>query len=388
MSALSSSSMARDNPIKKLATVWLKLKKPLMPIWRFLTSHMQEPPRDRSSRFSTLKEYVFSPWTWGAIGTLAGAVLQIVPLAWTFLFAWFVLSFAVILVRPFWGAARFVRVLSIAFISLVIGVVLWGGWRIVPKAQPAAKPATAAEIAAEVSKILPKSNGGAATTTMTKTAHSAQPEVSLIFKDSPSLTPERKRRITDAINSFYLYLKSLGFPVENEMPPIGVSPCKTQMMSGIFPGTIYQRQIYLPKDSLDDTNAIRKVYASYVFRLLFGTFGSANLGPDAGKDETTAALFEVYYTSSLANRNLDRSDWQGHKWMEALWDIRQKKGRDFADRAMYYTYKTWDPKPVPGDFESKFWTRFLSGVWVIDNNGASVEAVGSILAQHHISQTQ
>ena len=74
--------------------------------------------------------------------------------------------------------------------------------------------------------------------------------------------------------------------------------------------------------------------------------------------------------------------------MEALWDIREKKGKDFTDRAMYYTYKTWDPKPIPGNFESKFLTRFLAGVWVIDNNGTSIEAVQSILARHGIPQAQ
>jgi hypothetical protein len=72
--------------------------------------------------------------------------------------------------------------------------------------------------------------------------------------------------------------------------------------------------------------------------------------------------------------------------MEALWDIRKKKGKDFTDRAMYYTYKTWIPKSVPGDFANKFWARFLAGVWVIDNNGTSIEAVQSILSQHHIPQ--
>ncbi len=359
-----------------------------MPIWRSLTSQTPTSSGETSPRIAKLWRYIDSPLTWGAIGLLAGAVVQSVSLASVFIVAWVILLVAVIREPPFGGTRRIIRMLGIVFASALIGVALWGGWRIVPKPQPPAKPATAADIAVEVSKIFPKSSGGATTTTIINTAHITPPDVSLIFKDSPLLTPGRKRRITDGINSFYLYLKSVGFPVENELPPIGVSPYNVQMMGGIFPGTIYQRQIYLPKDSLDDTDAIRMVYASYVFRTMFGTLGNLNAVPDPEKDQIAAALFEVYFASSLANRNLDRSEWQGHKWMGALWDIRQKRGKEFADRAMYYTYKMWDPKPVPGDFESKFWTRFLAGVWVIDNNGTSIEAVGSILAQHHIPQTQ
>ena len=152
----------------------------------------------------------------------------------------------------------------------------------------------------------------AGTMSVIEPTHTTNPVVSLIFTDSPLFTPERKRRITGEIDGFYMYLKSLGFPVEKEVPPLGVSPHNVQMMAGTFPGTLYDRHIYFPKNSLNDPDAIRKVYASYVFRTLFGTFGgNGSLGPDFTKDETTATLFAVYYTSSLANRNLDSSEWRG-----------------------------------------------------------------------------
>jgi hypothetical protein len=380
--------VARHNPIKVPGTKWFQFKEPLVPIWRFLTSQTQTASEETSSRFSKLWRYVDSPLTGIAIGLLAGAVVQSVSLASVFIVVWVLLTVQVFRVRPFGGTSRFVQMLGMLAISAVLATILWGGWRKVPKPQPEAKPATAAEIAAEVSKILPSGGVAPATTSATRTTRSTTPDVSLIFTDSPLFTPDHKRLTISAINSFYLYLKNLGFPVEKEVPPIGVSPHDVQMMGGTLPGSIYERHIYLPKNSLDDVDAIRRVYASYVFRTLFGTFGGASIGPDFMKDETTATLFEVYYTSSLANRNLDSTEWLGHRWMEALWDIRQKKGQDFTDRAMYYTYKTWDPKPVPGDFESKFWTRFLAGVWVIDNNGKSIEAVQSIVSQHHIPQAQ
>ena len=270
-----------------------------------------------------------------------------------------------------------------------------------PKPQPPAKPPTAAEIAQEVKKIetptaveiaeavkkiLPVANPEATGTHSGTRIPSPSPEISLVFKDSPLLTAERKLRITGEINGFYVYLKSLGFPVEKQVPPLGVSPYNVQMIGGVFPGTIYDKAIYLPNNSLDDPDRIREVYASYVFRILFHAIGYP-VSPDVTNDITTATLFEVYYASSFAARNLDKSEWRGHEWMQALWEIRSQKGKDFTDRAMYYTYKTWDPTSA-GEFDRKFFIRFMAGVWVIDNNGASIESVGPILAKHHLTQNQ
>jgi membrane protein implicated in regulation of membrane protease activity len=343
-----------------------------------LHSHNQKD--EATLRHSYLLRYLYNPLTTAAIGILAGALFQIVQVKWWFVLAWILLSLA--LVRA--GA----KTLQFIFFSAVIAASLWVGLRFVPKPQPPAKLPTSSEIAEEVLKVLPNTTTQTGSTTTAKPPQSTIPEVSLIFKESALFTPERKRRVTVVINDFYLYLKGLGFPVQKELPPVGVSNYNVQSISGTFPGTIYDQQIYLPKNSLDNSDAIRKVYASYVFRRLFGTFGANSIGlQDYANDETTATLYEVYYASSAVNRDLDRdNDWRGHAWMEALWEIRQKMGKDFTDRAMFYTYKAWDPKPVPGNFEAKFWTRFLAGVWVIDNNGTSFKAVQEILVKRRIPQ--
>ncbi len=80
-----------------------------------------------------------------------------------------------------------------------------------------------------------------------------------------------------------------------------------------------------------------------------------------GTRKTVATLFKVYYASTIAGKNLDSSDWKGHKWMQALWEIRQLQGRDAADQYMLYTYKAWEDSAEPTDFEHVFLTRFMAG---------------------------
>jgi hypothetical protein len=343
----------------------------------------QKPLMSLEHRTTKFWRFCEGPWLWGPLGVVGGAVAggatQSRLLGWTFAIVWVLFSVGVIRVRPFDHKYRKYRFVLIPTVCLFIAGLVCGIWELIPKPQPAPRPVTAIDIAAEVKKILITS--AAQTTSASSHPRGAPVEVLLIFKDSPLFTPERKRRITAEINGFYLYLKGIGFPVETGIPPLGVSPYDVQMMGGTFPGSIYDQQIYFPKNSLDDSDAIRRVYASYVFRTLFHTMGGVTVPSIA--DETTATLFEEYYASSLVGRNLDKGDWKGHKWIEALWDIRQKKGKDFTDRVMYYTYQTW--KPIPGDFDNTFLTRFLAGVWVIDNNGDSFKDVQSILTKHHVT---
>src|ERR1019366_584867 len=205
---------------------------------------------------------------------------------------------------------------------------------------------TAAEIAQAASQIVPPQSHAP------KAPKAAVPEIKIIVKDSPLFTQARKQNITRVINESYVYLSSLGFPLEKDLPPLGVSPSNVQGMSGIFPGTIYERQIYLPHNSLDDPDSIREVYLSYVFRMLFHTFGGT-ISPDQATRTTVAALFTWYYASSIGGKNLDSREWKGHKWLQALWEIRQTQGRTATDQYMYYTYRTWDDESIKptGKFE-------------------------------------
>ena len=73
------------------------------------------------------------------------------------------------------------------------------------------------------------------------------PKVQIIFKNSPLFTKIRRDRISNTIDGCYLYLYRLGFPVKNELAPIGVVPGAAFRASGTYPGTIYDRQILLPE---------------------------------------------------------------------------------------------------------------------------------------------
>ena len=241
---------------------------------------------------------------------------------------------------------------------------------------------TAAEIAQAVVQIQPPP---ASTPQMMSGTERLPPVVKVIFKDSPLFTKTRQRNITKTINEAYLYLSNLGFPLEMELPPMGVSGTNVQTMSGVFPGTIYHRQFNFPQNSLDDSDVIREVYLSYVFSGLFHVFGpDAMIPPDFSTRQTVATLFKVYYASTIAGKNLDRNDWKGHKWMQALWEIRQIQGRDAADQYMLYTYKAWEDSAGPTDFEHVFLTRFTAGVWIKDNNGASIAVVNPILGKYKL----
>jgi hypothetical protein len=73
------------------------------------------------------------------------------------------------------------------------------------------------------------------------------------------------------------------------------------------------------------------------------------------------------------------------EWVNALWEIRQKYGQAFMDRAMFYTFKAWEqPIKSGGDFDQFFAGRFLAGVWIISNTGERFAEVESILDAHHL----
>ena len=71
------------------------------------------------------------------------------------------------------------------------------------------------------------------------------------------------------------------------------------------------------------------------------------------------------------------------KWRAALWDIRERKGQDFADRALFYTFQTFDPKTrADQDFNGFFKGEFLRGVSVVDNHHENYDDVVAILKSH------
>jgi hypothetical protein len=331
-----------------------------------------------------------SPITWGGIGLLIGAIAAVAPvpaLRYLFGLTWVIFVCALIRHNLFTRFPPILQVVGNGVLSVMIAGGLIGLFRVLPKPKefPTATEIaaaqhfpTAAEIAQEASRTPPHQG---------HLPKGAPPEVKIIFKDSPLFTETRKQNITKVIDEAYKYLVNLGFPLEKEVPPLGVSPLNNQGMSGIFPGAVYERNIYFPHNSLDDSSSIRRVYLSYAFGLLFRSFGGGDL-PDIGTRSTLSTLYTVYYASSIGEKNLDTNEWRGHRWMEALWEIRHVQGRDATDQYMYYAYRTWDDDSIraPGEFENVFPARFMAGVWIKDNFGKSVTVVGPILEKYNLAQ--
>lgn len=185
-----------------------------------------------------------------------------------------------------------------------------------------------------------------------------QPTIKPIFKNSPLLTEQRKRRLTREINEFYAYLVNLGFDLPKEMPPLGVSqPGKPGSAAWVSPGSYLDEVINLPADSIDKPHEVVYWYGHWVFSKLFP-------GPEY---TDVALLYTFYYKSSFSNEYPFTGATEFGKWNKTLWEIRAKYGQDFTDRAMFYTYKRWYPPKSPQTFDELFFPRFRAGLEVVHN---------------------
>jgi hypothetical protein len=115
------------------------------------------------------------------------------------------------------------------------------------------------------------------------------------------------------------------------------------------------------------------MYAQQVFTDLLGAPQATNtFRLDA------VPIFSEYYASSFVD---DIRIWTKNAWLNKLWAVRQKKGKDFTDRALFYTYKTWsDPTADEKNFDTFFSIRFRYGMHVVSNDIKDIEEINTILA--------
>jgi hypothetical protein len=66
-------------------------------------------------------------------------------------------------------------------------------------------------------------------------------------------------------------------------------------------------------------------------------------------------------------------------WTNALWDLRNKYGRDFVDRLMFYSYENGQPPESDENLDDFLWSRFIIGLAAIDNNQENVGRVMEIM---------
>ena len=141
--------------------------------------------------------------------------------------------------------------------------------------------------------------------------------------------------------------------------------------------------ISIPEQWLDDPERVRNVYAVWLFRKLFGLVDNPPwLESQSRLVHIAASLFACYYRSSFVNQNVCAHDWIGRSWNNGLWNIRVKRGQDFADRTMFATYKAWAwvrPEKSEDSFDEFFSLRFLNGLSLVDPARRDLAEVQDIL---------
>jgi hypothetical protein len=190
----------------------------------------------------------------------------------------------------------------------------------------------------------------------------------------------RRLWITYQVNGFHQYLTSIGFDPPKDFPPLEIVPGKRGLSrERQYPGTIYDEKIRVGERSIDKSDNVRRVFADYIFDRLFGIVVATD--KRAEFEENAAAVFSAYYLSSYANQPPTGSN----KWECALWEIHEKHGQAFTDRALFFALKQWD-QPFDNiekeDFDHFFAIRLRNGVYVEDNFQQNAGNISSILKSH------
>jgi hypothetical protein len=195
-------------------------------------------------------------------------------------------------------------------------------------------------------------------------------KIKLIFKDSPAFTPARKTSITREMDAFRSYLSDVGFDAPNELPPLDARPGGGIGFNLSNPGSIYDAQISIGEDILDDADKIRNVYAQWMFKYV--VFRDAMLDMQGTYQllvRNSADVFSCYYRGSLIGANVCPSP-----WLDALWEIRTKKGREFGDKLLLYTYRRWHwpPRSENPSFNELFSRMVSFGSYVLSSDVVSI----------------
>jgi hypothetical protein len=186
------------------------------------------------------------------------------------------------------------------------------------------------------------------------------------FKASPVFTQSRKDEISAEFERFHSYISSVGFDPPVVVPPIECAGEGSHLALVEGGASVYESKIVVGQAQLDNPRSMLRIWATYMFRQFL------RQSPVAGDMELTATLswiYADYYESSFIDRkNLQRPDDKGGAWLNALWEIRQKYGKDFADRAMFYSFKVLrDRAPSETTASLYFANVFRYGFHVVDN---------------------
>lgn len=213
-----------------------------------------------------------------------------------------------------------------------------------------------------------------------------QPRLILIFKDSSLFTSTRKGNIRNKMESFYQYLVMVGFDPPKEVPPIGTG--ETGGSARIIPGPVYWSHISINAKHIDDPLAIVEAYAMFAFGDMLHA-GDPNWR-DSGQRTIASWILSEYFSASFLGRTPKIISTGRVRWVNAIWTIRQKFGREFTDKVMLFMLKSFNDSATEDirtrkdtmsedEFDKSFATHFLFGESVADNNMARYEQIARIL---------
>jgi hypothetical protein len=202
--------------------------------------------------------------------------------------------------------------------------------------------------------------------------------LNLTFKDSPSLTPRRKERITDHMEAFCRYLVNVGFDAPKDLPPIGVSD--TAGDTFVLPGPLHWQAIYMSEKSIDDPLSAHRAYARYAFSAMLDALNWNR--PDRQHRILASWVFVDYFVSVFSGKRPKLTSGGTHNWVGALWEVRQECGEYFADKTLLFTLRAFDDpsdKDPKQEFDQYFFERFRSGESVVDNRLFHLPKIREIL---------
>lgn len=214
----------------------------------------------------------------------------------------------------------------------------------------------------------------------------------LSWKPPQEFKGPRKRAIRHALIEFREWLRLIQFPLQEHVPPIGISAGGTKVFSYLSygPGEVYKYVLSVRPEEIDDPKSVVRLYANYeVSKALF---------PGAVHSSTTrfvaVACFGSYLAWSFYGSPQGRIT--ADQWTDALWDIRANMGKDFADSLAVYTVRSFrDGPPSVSDEDKKvsktnstfindeIYSHVLDALQAIDN-GSNIVKVKDIIKQHGI----
>lgn len=245
-----------------------------------------------------------------------------------------------------------------------------------------------------------------------------EPVVHLMFKDSQLLTPKRQRKITQDMNGIARYLKTFGplsIPIPDEFPPIGVDTANPKgtgwALNSQRDQKYYYNQFNLQPAMLDDRGKTTEAFLTFVI----GRFLDRPLPAIPMSEKTTPEEFQAathtpeqmegvyrWMAGGALRRYLNHSYWnhplalnerpvcpdQGDGMTYYFWQIRERFGKDFADRLAVATVRALADKPYTGSpagalrpYRHYFYERLVAADSVVDNEKSKMKEIDSIL-QH------